>query len=206
MAVPPLVEYRGNCHCGAFKFKLKIPELNQAHSCNCSICFKNGYLWTFPARAQFTVVEGDEDTTLKSYLFGKQMMAHKFCPTCGTSVMEVRMPHSTQVGAPSLGINLRTLVDVDVDSLLVHFFDGAAVLKPPYEGPEPVAAGVMAEGTTAYHGNCHCGAVAYTLVSPHKISKSDILQLQHLFKRCSTVDIPGHKYNNFQRRGFRIRN
>jgi hypothetical protein len=30
-----------------------------------------------PDRDQFTVVEGDENTTLKTYLFGKKMIAHK---------------------------------------------------------------------------------------------------------------------------------
>ncbi|KAF8182133.1 Mss4-like protein, partial [Mycena galopus ATCC 62051] len=84
---PCLIEYHGNCHCGTFKFKLTVPELREGLSCNCSICFKNGYIWTFPKRDQFTVVKGNENTTLKSYQFGKQTMTHKFCPTCGTSVM-----------------------------------------------------------------------------------------------------------------------
>ncbi|KAF8174432.1 hypothetical protein K438DRAFT_1848898, partial [Mycena galopus ATCC 62051] len=63
---PQVIEYRGNCHCGAFKFTYKAAELKQAFTCNCSICSKNGYLWAFPAK--------QEDFTV-------------FCPTCGTSVL-----------------------------------------------------------------------------------------------------------------------
>jgi hypothetical protein len=36
----PLVEYYGNCHCGAFKFTFKAPEITQAKTCDCAICFK----------------------------------------------------------------------------------------------------------------------------------------------------------------------
>ncbi|KAF8182130.1 Mss4-like protein [Mycena galopus ATCC 62051] len=174
-AVSSLVEYRGNCHCGAFKFKLKVPELKQALKCTCSICSKNGYLWTYPwpERDNFTVVEGDENTTLRSYLFGNRMMAHKFCPICGTSVMEAKMPHSTVVGAPNFAINIRTLEDVDFESLQTHVFDGAALLPGQIpQVPEPVDAGPMPEGTTVYNGNCHCGAVAYALSSPVKVTKA----------------------------------
>lgn len=30
--------YHGNCHCGSFKYSVKIPELKRATTCNCSIC------------------------------------------------------------------------------------------------------------------------------------------------------------------------
>ncbi|KAJ6551045.1 hypothetical protein DFH09DRAFT_417963 [Mycena vulgaris] len=36
----PLIEYRGNCHCGAFKFTFKATELKLAFACDCSICSK----------------------------------------------------------------------------------------------------------------------------------------------------------------------
>lgn len=32
--------YHGNCHCGAFKFSAKIPELKSARTCNCSLCLR----------------------------------------------------------------------------------------------------------------------------------------------------------------------
>ncbi|KAK7062310.1 GFA domain-containing protein [Favolaschia claudopus] len=167
-----LKEYRGNCHCGAFKFKLKIPEIKEAHTCTCSVCAKKGYLWTFPKREQLTIVQGEEDKTLKTYLFAKKMMAHKFCPTCGTSVMEARMPGSNVPGAPEIGINIRTLEGIDLESLQINTFDGATVLQPAYENPEPVAVESIEEDATVYHGSCHCGALCYALVSDKKISQA----------------------------------
>ncbi|KAJ7461993.1 glutathione-dependent formaldehyde-activating enzyme [Mycena latifolia] len=163
------IEYRGNCHCGAFKFTLKAPELKQAYACTCSFCSRNGYLWVFPASSEdFTVVKGDEDNTLKTYKFGKHTMAHKFCPTCGTSVM-ARMLNA--VNGPSVGINIRTLMDVDPESLTVVTSDGAAT-EPLYQAPEPMDLGPVPEGTTAYTGHCHCGAVHYTLLSPAPLAKA----------------------------------
>ena len=31
-------QYSGNCHCGAVKFRLKIPELKEVYQCSCSHC------------------------------------------------------------------------------------------------------------------------------------------------------------------------
>ncbi|KAJ6560224.1 hypothetical protein B0H19DRAFT_1069900 [Mycena capillaripes] len=162
-----------------------MPELKEALSCNCSICYKNGYLWTFPDSGQFTVVKGDENHTLRSYLFGKRMMAHKFCPSYGTSIMEARVPHSTVVGAPVMAINANNgFVDK------INTFNGDSSLEPPYQVPEPVAAGPVAEGTMAYHGNCHCGAVAYTLLSSEKISKASSCNCS-IYLRTTDVTFKG---------------
>ncbi|KAJ7301614.1 Mss4-like protein [Mycena albidolilacea] len=157
-----LIEYRGNCHCGAFKYTFKSAELKQAYACNCSICSKNGYVWGFPAKENFTVVKGDVDSTLKSYTFGKHTMAHKFCPTCGTSVM-ARTPDG------KYGINLRALQDLDIESLPVLTSDGAAT-EPRYEVPEPVAVQHPGDESNVYQGSCHCGAVGYAVLSPEKIT------------------------------------
>lgn len=65
--------YRGNCHCGAFIFEVKAPEIKSAMSCNCSICTKKGYLWFFP-REPITVVKGEG--SLKEYAFGPKQTIH----------------------------------------------------------------------------------------------------------------------------------
>ncbi|KAJ7824917.1 Mss4-like protein [Mycena leptocephala] len=163
---PQLVKYRGNCHCGAFKFIFKAPELKEVFACNCSICSKKGYLWVLPARNEDFVVVKGEESALQTYEFGKRTTEHKFCPTCGTSVI-ARVRDSGD--ATPIGVNIRALADVDPASLHVLPIDAAAV-EPLYQVPEPVAAGPVADGTTVYHGNCHCGAVRYTLLSPQKIA------------------------------------
>jgi hypothetical protein len=72
---PELKTYKGNCHCSAFKFSIKIPELTSVTECNCSICFKKGYKWVFPGAECFTIEKGDG--SLKNYEFGKCSMYHK---------------------------------------------------------------------------------------------------------------------------------
>ncbi|KAK7006146.1 GFA domain-containing protein [Favolaschia claudopus] len=160
---PQLVDYRGNCHCGAFKYTFKAPEIKQAFACNCSICYKIGYLWGFPSTETFVIVKGDEKD-LKSYEFANRTMEHKFCPTCGISVM-ARTPDR------NIGLNLRTLMDVEVAALPVMTSDGAS--KPPlYQVPDPAAVENIAEGMHVYSGSCHCGAIGYTVVKPDKIVRA----------------------------------
>ena len=32
--------YHGNCHCGAFRFAVRLPEVRDVYACNCSICVR----------------------------------------------------------------------------------------------------------------------------------------------------------------------
>jgi hypothetical protein len=79
-ATPELKTYYGNCHCGAFKFNVKLPELKSVLECNCSICSRKGYQWVFPSAGNFTVEKGEG--TLKDYEFGPCTMAHKVFQLC----------------------------------------------------------------------------------------------------------------------------
>jgi hypothetical protein len=112
---PELKTYYGNCHCGAFKFNIRIPELASVTECDCSICFKKAYKWIFPGPNCFNIEKGDG--TLKEYEFGRKSMAHKFCGICGTGVQGQR--HNTPPGM-DVGINVRTLRDVDIGALKVN--------------------------------------------------------------------------------------
>ncbi|KAJ7619794.1 Mss4-like protein [Mycena polygramma] len=162
MSDSQLVQYRGNCHCGAFRFTCKLPELKQPMYCNCSMCAKNGFLWAFTK--DYTVVKGDENTTLKGYEFANRRFSFKFCPICGTSVL-------ARGADGRVGINIRALADQDLYSLSESVFihDGAST-EPQYQTPEPVAVETIFEGASVVHGSCHCGAVGYTLVSPEKLT------------------------------------
>jgi hypothetical protein len=75
MATPELKEYQGHCHCGAFKFKVTLPEVKAATACNCSICHKKGYLWVFPGEGQLMIERGEN--TLTSYEFNAKTMGHR---------------------------------------------------------------------------------------------------------------------------------
>ncbi len=39
--------YHGACHCGAFKFSVKLPELKKVSACGCSICSKVSSFFIF---------------------------------------------------------------------------------------------------------------------------------------------------------------
>lgn len=123
MSTPELKTYQGNCHCGAVKFTVKFPEVKAATACNCSICFKKGYLWLFPGTGDLTFERGED--TLSIYQFGSKAFLHKvltlvfaiewllisqFCPNCGTGVMAV---------GERVGINVSQVLELlDMDVLI----------------------------------------------------------------------------------------
>ncbi|KAF7332692.1 GFA domain-containing protein [Mycena kentingensis (nom. inval.)] len=171
-----LLEYKGNCHCGAFRFRFKAPKITAARECDCSICFKNNYLWQPPAEGSFIIEKGEEDKTLVSYKFGKKVLAHKFCPTCGTSVLG---RYSTELG-DSVMINLRAVNDIDFWSLTRSPAFKGLKEGDPYQTPTAVSSPTDVDSSApeavqeiqTYHGSCHCGAVAFTLRNPGKITSA----------------------------------
>jgi hypothetical protein len=82
-----LSTYRGSCHCGAVQFTVSLPTLSTIHvnECNCSVCEINGYLNVYPFRRDFTLGTGEDK--LSVYRFGPKDKQHKFCESCGTSLM-----------------------------------------------------------------------------------------------------------------------
>ncbi|CAD6579693.1 MAG: hypothetical protein ASARMPRED_009222 [Alectoria sarmentosa] len=144
MAEPVLETYHGNCHCGAFQFSVKLPELKQ-----------KGYLWVFPS--SFVVEKGEG--TLKDYLFSTKTTTHMFCPICGTSAMAQK--HNE---ARTIGINVRTLRDFDEDKLEIKD-SNAASLEPHYVPPNTSDLSGSDGSTKCYRGSCHCGKVTYDVQS-----------------------------------------
>ncbi|PSK42025.1 hypothetical protein B9Z65_3939 [Elsinoe australis] len=90
----PIRTYRGNCHCKAFVYQVQLPELTSAVECNCSICYKKGYLRAFVDTRKIEIVKGS-DASLSRYSFGSQRLEHKFCPTCATPLMAEQVQHGT---------------------------------------------------------------------------------------------------------------
>ena len=85
---PERKTYSGNCHCGAFKFTIRVPELQEFAECSCDTCVKNGYKWIFPGAENFEIVRGEEG--LRSYRFGEGGMVHEVC-FCLLSVVLVQV-------------------------------------------------------------------------------------------------------------------
>ncbi|KAI0509722.1 glutathione-dependent formaldehyde-activating enzyme [Xylaria bambusicola] len=174
----PLKTYRANCHCAAYVYEVTLPEISTASQCNCSVCYKKGALWVFPKPEDVKFVKGDP-ATLTNYTFGKKVFVHKFCSTCGNSIMFIGNPDPSEPGEHAeveMGINIRLFQhgQIDIWKLLLKKFDGASLLQPPYEppvysGPEPV---VMFDGSKLYTGSCHCGAVTLALKNKAPLNHS----------------------------------
>ncbi|KAI1165086.1 glutathione-dependent formaldehyde-activating enzyme [Nemania serpens] len=166
----PLKTYRGNCHCAAFVYEITPDEIKQSFECNCSICYKKAAVWVFPKPANLKFVKGDQ-SALTNYTFGKEQYNHKFCPTCGVSLLVVGhrvAPKAGEDKEPETGVNVRTLQHGQLDAwkLDTKSFDGKA-LSPTYDapkftGPQP---SLDVEGGQLYTGSCHCGAVTAALKS-----------------------------------------
>ncbi|MCJ1396956.1 hypothetical protein MMC11_000148 [Xylographa trunciseda] len=192
MATPAVKIYHGNCHCAAFKFALKVPEITSAHTCNCSICYKKGYLWLYPPTEAFTIERGEGSLTEyhsadKAFIhkvrrtqsgIAQSLMTHpQFCPTCGTPVMATTVMNGNEM----IAVNLRTLRDFDVWALDPYPnpnppMDGASrppvYVPPKFPGPDIRTEAEKGE-LELYIGNCHCGAVMVAVKSK-PISEIDV--------------------------------
>lgn len=176
-----LKTYRGNCHCGAFVYEAKLPEITSYTECNCSICRKKGYAVLFPD--QLDIVKGSIDE-LATYTFNEGGFVHRFCPKCGTAVLV----HSPKKGADPperTAINARALQNVDLSSLDVKPYDGKAV-GPPYEpaaykGPELT----VEKGGKIYHGSCHCGRVTLAVRVDKPLEQRDVTVDEERICECN---------------------
>ncbi|KAK7905554.1 hypothetical protein LTR67_000277 [Exophiala xenobiotica] len=77
----------------------------------------------YPLETNITWISGKDDMT--SYAFGKERIAHSFCPTCGTSIGG---KSTGDFFADNRAVNVRTLqnLDVNIDSLKLRKVDGRA--------------------------------------------------------------------------------
>lgn len=57
--IDTLVLYHGNCHCGKYRFELKVPAISEGTECTCTQCFKKGYRWILPPKDAFLVTRDE---------------------------------------------------------------------------------------------------------------------------------------------------
>jgi len=127
-----LTPYNANCHCGQLTYTVYIQSLTDhiVSSCNCSICTRNGYLCVYPERQDIIFHTGYD--RLSTYSFGTMTATHKFCPTCGSSVLADFNGKLSLGGVDQLAMNVRMFQDVDLKELKLYHFDGRSNLKPEY--------------------------------------------------------------------------
>jgi hypothetical protein len=113
--------YTASCHCGMIRFEVE-GEIDQALSCNCSICSRKGsLLWFVPRQA---VTWRTPEETASTYTFNKHVIKHRFCPNCGIHAYGEGTDRS---GNPMVAVNLRCVEDLDLASVKVTQFNGRAL-------------------------------------------------------------------------------
>ena len=112
--------HKGSCHCGQTRYEVSI-DLSKVISCNCSICKKHGFLWSFVGGDQFRLLSDERNLT--SYKFNKHVINHLFCRLCGVeSFARGKKPD----GSLTVAVNVRCLDDVDPAKLNPMPYDGAS--------------------------------------------------------------------------------
>ncbi len=76
-----LVSHEGGCHCGAVRFRMRLPEAIDVEDCNCSICAMSGNIHVIVPAARFNLLQGDDQLT--EYNFNTGVARHLFCRICG---------------------------------------------------------------------------------------------------------------------------
>jgi hypothetical protein len=156
--------YKGACHCGAFKFSVRIPPLTPGAdiwTCDCSICQKQSYIWVVPKAGDVTIEKGVN--ALESYSYGANKLDFQFCPKCGTAPIW-RTNDST--GEALYGVNIRALLDVDYWALAPIKMKHGSTIPSTHSSPKVSTKTFeqnLDQGQKIYTGSCHCGAVTLAL-------------------------------------------
>lgn len=115
------MKYKGSCHCGDIRFEVE-GDFREVMACNCSICSRKGSLLGFVPEDKLKLLTPKE--RMSTYTFNKQVIKHHFCPTCGIHPLAEAQDRT---GRPMAAINVRCLEGIDLESLQVRHFDGAAL-------------------------------------------------------------------------------
>jgi len=111
--------YRGSCHCGAVRIRLRSEEITTGVRCNCSICIRRGAVMSsrYYAKSEFEELTGLDQLTL--YRWGDKLVNHTFCKTCGVFVL-----NDATVKPEMYRINLGCVDELDPLSLEISLIDG----------------------------------------------------------------------------------
>lgn len=103
--------YQGGCHCGVVRFQVTTDRTDLI-DCNCSICYKKGFLHLIVPSEQFTLLQGANELT--AYTFNTQTAKHTFCRHCGIHAFyrPRSHPHGFSVNARCLDGNVLSTFQV----------------------------------------------------------------------------------------------
>ncbi|KAE8549141.1 hypothetical protein TMatcc_000102 [Talaromyces marneffei ATCC 18224] len=123
--------HTGSCHCGIVKYTFQISpsiEEHKAITCNCSFCTASGRLFIHIPNTDFTYTEGTDN--LSEYRFGSMSITASFCKTCGIQLAAESRAEKFLFGM--VGVNMRTVDGLDIDTLELKKFNGKDFTLPPY--------------------------------------------------------------------------
>lgn len=112
------MKYTGSCHCGGIRFEAD-GDIDQAMSCNCSICSRKGSLLWFVPRPSFRLLT--PESAVSTYTFNKHVIKHRFCSNCGIHPFGEGVDPK---GNATAAINIRCLEGIDLQAIPVKHFDG----------------------------------------------------------------------------------
>lgn len=107
---------RGGCHCGAVHFQVLIDRF-MVEDCNCSICFKKGFLHLIVPQENFTLLQGQD--VLTTYTFNTMVAQHTFCSICGIHSFYRPRSHPNMID-----VNVRALDQNIMNKFTIRPFDG----------------------------------------------------------------------------------
>lgn len=113
--------HTGSCHCGAVAYTVNA-DITHVLECNCSHCYRKGFLLAFLPATQFTLHSGEDNLT--EYRFNNKRIAHLFCKTCGVQCFG---RGQDKEGNATVAVNVRTMPDIDVSALTVNRYNGKDV-------------------------------------------------------------------------------
>lgn len=111
--------YTGSCQCGSVAYEVEA-DLDQTFICNCSRCQRIGAVLTFVPKTDFHLTQ---DGPVTEYLFNKQVVHHRFCPTCG---IESYALGKGPDGVEMVAVNVNCLAGIDPRALDSKRVNGAS--------------------------------------------------------------------------------
>jgi len=113
--------HKGSCHCGRVAFEVE-GDIQQALSCNCSMCERKGSLLWFVGRDKLKLLT--PETNAGTYTFNKHVIQHRFCTVCCIHpYAEGKDPKGNAMAA----INIRCIEGLELDAVPVKKYDGRSV-------------------------------------------------------------------------------
>ncbi len=111
--------YQGGCHCKRVRYSVSVDLAPPVIECNCSHCQVKGLLLAFVPAESFAFTSGED--VLTEYRFNTERIQHLFCSRCG--VEPIGRAHNNE-GKPTVAVNVRTIDDIDMESLTRMPVDG----------------------------------------------------------------------------------